>query len=258
MSTLDNSNFRSLSRSSSHSVILSNCASDSPRRRYQNLLIDPTIPAIPIASFLSPPARPGRKSRQNPLDAHPTKSYGDAIIQKSDNTVRLFFQNVKGLSSSAGSEDYRYYMNCLHTLQVDVAGLAETNTCWQHSHLRNDLMHVIRRHYRQNKVVFGSPSSDIDPIPSNETFQAGGMVTMVTGGLVSRVQGKPVSDPTGLGRWTGITLCGSDQQQLTIITAYRICSDSIRNAPLGSAIAREYNYFHQLAKEVVNPRRLFL
>ena len=83
---------------------------------------------------------------------------------------------------------------------------------------------------------------------------------MVTGGLVSRVQGTSVSDPTGLGRWTGITLCGSDQQQLTITTAYyRVCSDSIGNAPLGSSFAREYNYFHhQLAKEVVNPRRLFL
>lgn len=78
-------------------------------RRYRNLPIDPSIPLLPIGHFMSIPNRPGRKSRSNPLDPFPSKSYGDAIIQKSDTTVRLFFQNVHGLSASIGSEDYRFF-----------------------------------------------------------------------------------------------------------------------------------------------------
>ena len=74
-------------------------------------------------------SRPGRRSRKNPVDQHPSRSYGDPIIQKTPDAIRLFFQNVKGLSSNAGSEDYRYYLNCLQSLQVDIAGMAETNTC---------------------------------------------------------------------------------------------------------------------------------
>jgi hypothetical protein len=82
---------------------------------------------------------------------------------------------------------------------------------------------------------------------------------MVVGSsLVSRIQGKSLSDPTGLGRWSGITFSGSKAQQLTLITAYRVCSGSIRSVPLGSSFAREYNHFHSSAKHSVNPRRLFL
>ena len=119
---------------------------------YRNLLIDPSVPVIPVGRILLNPSRPCRRSRQKPLDPEPTKSYGDPIIQKAESTVRLFFQNVKGLSASPGSEDYRYYLNCLQSFQVDFAGLAETNTCWQHSHLRADVTNATRRIYRQSKL----------------------------------------------------------------------------------------------------------
>jgi hypothetical protein len=96
---------------------------------YRNLPINPSVPVIPVGIFLLIPSRPRRRSRQKSLNPEPTKSYGNPIIQKADSTVRLFFQNVKGLSSSYGSEDYRYYLNCLQSFQVDFAGLAETNAC---------------------------------------------------------------------------------------------------------------------------------
>ncbi|KAI2499358.1 hypothetical protein MHU86_15140 [Fragilaria crotonensis] len=207
---------------------------------------------------MSIPNRPGRKPRTHPLDPALSKSYGDAILQKSEKTVRLFFQNVHGLTVSKGSDDYRYFLNSLQSLHVDVAGLAETNTCWQHSHLRDDFTNVVRRFHRQSKTVFGSPTTETDPIPLSETFQAGGTVTMVMGSLVSRVNGGNILDSTGLGRWSGVTFSGTESQKLTVITAYRVCSGSIRSAPLGSSFAREYNHFHSTMKCTVNPRRLFL
>ena len=239
-----------------HKVVNNSALSTS--RTYRNLPIDISIPLIPIGHFMSNPNRPGRKFRQNPLDPFPSKSYGDAIIQKSDHTVRLFFQNVHGLSASPGSKDHRYFLNSLQSLKVDVAGLAETNTCWQHSHLRDEFNTVVRRFHRQNKTVFGSPTNQVDPIPISETYQAGGTITMVVGSLVSRVHGPSISDPTGLGRWSGVTFSGSETQKLTVITAYRVCSGSIRSVPLGSSFAREYNHFHSTTKQSVNPRRLFL
>ena len=259
--------------------------------RYRNLPIDPSIPLIPIGNFLSTPHRPGRnfhnkstdsylsmseqtarssnnkaqgrndsnrpgrRVRKHPLDPDPTKSFGDPIIQKSTDTFRFFFQNVKGLTPSVGSEDYRYYLNSLSSLQVDIAGLAETNTCWQHSHLCDDFRNAARRFYRQSKVIFGSPDTTVDPVPFRETFQSGGTVTLVSGQLVSRIHGSAIEDMSGLGRWTGVTLSGSASQKLSIITAYRVCSGSIRSAPLGSAFAREFEFFHKLSKEKsVNPR----
>jgi hypothetical protein len=204
------------------------------------------------------PNRQGRKFWDNPSDTHLSTSYGDPVIQKSPSSTRIFFQNVKGLSTSSGSEDYRYYLDCLQALQVDIAGLAETNTCWQHSHLREDFKSITRKHYRQSKVVFGSPTYACDPIPSNESFQAGGSISMLNGGLVSRVSGADIQDPSGLGRWSGVTLAGKHDQYLSIITACRACSGSIRTASLGSAFAREHQHFATASQPTVNPRKLFL
>lgn len=148
-------------------------------------------------------------------------------------------------------------MNALQSIHADVAGLAETNTAWQHPHLRDDFNNVVRRFHRQNKTAFGSPSIAVDPIPTSESYQAGGSITLVVGSLVSRVHGANLSDPTGLGRWSGITLSGSETQKLSVITAYRVCSGSIRSVPLGSSFAREYNHFHSSTKQSVNPRRFF-
>ena len=155
------------------------------RNPYCSLPLDSSIPLLPLSQLMDRNKRKGRKFWESPMDPQPMKSFGDSVIQKSAGSLRLFFQNVKGLSSSAGSEDYRYYLDCLQSLQVDVAGLSETNTCWQHPHLRDDFTSIVRKQYRQSKVVYGSPIHSVDPIPSNETFQAGGNVLLLHGGPVS-------------------------------------------------------------------------
>jgi hypothetical protein len=101
------------------------------RPRYRQQPIDQNVPPIPVSRLLSiPSTRPGRSFRQQPIDPHPTKFYGDTAIQKSPGTTRVFFQNVKGLTHTPSQEDYRYYMSCLQGLNIDIAGLAETNACW--------------------------------------------------------------------------------------------------------------------------------
>ena len=220
--------------------------------------LDSSTPLIPVGSLMYKKKRSGRKIWEKPADQHISQSYGDPVIQKPTSAIRLLFQNVKGLSTSAGKEDYRYYLDCLQTLQVDIAGLAETNTCWQHPHLRDDFQTIARKQYRQCKSVFGSPSQAVDPIPSSESFQAGGNVTLLHGGLVSRVSGKDLQDPSGLGRWSGVTLAGKHGQKLSILTAYRVCKGSIKSASLGSAFAREHQHFVTKSQSIVNPRRFFL
>jgi hypothetical protein len=234
-----------------------NAVSRSHRSPYCSTPLDSSIPLLPVSQLLGRNKRKGRKFWESPMDPQPTTSFGDPVIQKHSDSTRLFFQNVKGLSSSAAGEDYRYYLDCIQALQVDVAGLSETNTCWQHPHLRDDFTSIARSQYRQSKVVFGSPSQAVDPIPSNETFQAGGNLLLLQGGLVSRVSGSDIQDSSGLGRWCGVTLSGKSSQRLTIITAYRVCSGSIRTASLGSAFAREHQFFAS-TQTTVNPRRLFL
>ena len=124
----------------------------------------------------SPPLnnRPNRHfSKYQADDLNILTSYGDNIHNKQDQHTRIFFQNVKGLTHSTTSEDYEYYLHNLKTLQVDIAGLAETNSPWQLYHIRRDFLQQTKKHYQTSKTVFGSIDQQIDPVHSHDKFQAG-------------------------------------------------------------------------------------
>jgi hypothetical protein len=95
-------------------------------------------------------------------------------------------------------------------------------------------------------------------MPVNESFQSGGNVTLVTRGLVSRISNPDIQDPTGLGRWNGVTLRGSNSQTISIITACRVCSGSPRTAPMGTSFLREYDFLRETTSTSKNPRRAIL
>jgi hypothetical protein len=227
--------------------------------RYRNQLLDQSVPTISASRLLSKPShRPGRRFRTTPLDPQAHRFYGDAVIQKGQTTTRLFFQNSHGLTHTNTWEDYRYYMSCLQAYDVDIIGLSETNTCWSHPHLQSDFKSAVRRFHKQSKVSFGFPSQTIDPCPNTESHQAGGNLTLVHGPMSSRVHGPDISDSSGLGRWSGFTLLGKENQKLTVITAYRVCHGSPSSASLGSSFLREFEYLRTQQNSKPNPRRQFL
>jgi hypothetical protein len=168
------------------------------------------------------------------------------------NAVPTFF------SSITGCEDYRYYFSSLQSYDIDLAGLAETNTCWPHPHLQQDLCHCLRRFYPQQKITFASPDPGIDRCAPSESFQAGGSFTLARGISASRVQGTPLRDETGLGRWSGLQFTGQSNEQFCILTAYRVCNGSAARSPIGSSYLREYEYFRSIGHQSPQPRRLFL
>ena len=52
-------------------------------------------------------------------------------------------------------------------------------------------------------------------------YQPGGTFTATTGKWVTRSTGKPIVDPSGLGRWSGLSFLGKRGKRLAIITAHR-------------------------------------
>lgn len=215
-------------------------------------------PLPTISKLLFPSSRPGRHCWENPTDMHPQESYGDSIQQKDPNNIRIFFQNVKGLTHTTGMEDYYYYIQGLTSMHIDIAGLSETNTAWQHFHLQSDFRKQIRKHYRQSRVHFGYPVKEIDQCSERTSFQPGGNLTLVNGNLTSSSFGNSIEDPTGLGRWSGMSFRGKEKFLLTTITAYRTCGGNHRTASLGSTYSREYHYFRDRGHTQPQPRRLFL
>ena len=218
----------------------------------------PNTPHVPPSRQLhSQFPRPGRKYH-HAVDIDMESAYGQPHGTKQDTDIRIYFQNVKGLTYSASGEDYDYYLSCTRNLEVDIVGMAETNTAWVHPHLRSLFISRARKHFLMAKVSFSSPTQHIDPIPVNETYQSGGTTTLLTSTLVPMAYGNDITDPTGLGRWSGITIRGKDTKQLSVITAYRVCPGSINTSPIGSAFSREFEFHRTQGTKSPNPRRIFL
>ncbi|KAI2511593.1 hypothetical protein MHU86_2847 [Fragilaria crotonensis] len=200
-----------------------------------------------------PHLRPGRQHNRKATNIDIHRSYGDPYMVRDEKDIRIFFQNVKGLTHSYTGEDYDYYMTSLQAIGADIIGMAETNTAWQHQHLRDMFASRARKHYGNAKISYGYPDATTDPVPEKETFQSGGSLTMTTGHLVPMSHGENITDPTGLGRWSGHTLRGKANTFFSIITAYRVCSGSIGTSPVGSAFSREYEHLRQ-SQQLVSPR----
>ena len=202
--------------------------------------------------------RPGRRIVTKQTHEDIARTFGDSIHLRNENHIRIFFQNVKGLSYTATGEDYEYYIASTTDIGADIVGMAETNTAWQHRHLRQAFRAKLQRHHRISKVTFSSPTQAIDPVPEKESFQAGGTITFASSILVPMVQGEPIIDPSGLGRWSGLTFRGKNNSHLSVITAYRVCKSSIQTAPLGSSFAREYEHHRSQGVKSPQPRKQLL
>ena len=212
----------------------------------------------PQTTNLIPQHRPGRSLFRKTTDIDIECSYGSSFLHRNPDTIRIFFQNTKGLTYSATGEDYDYYLTCTQSIGADLIGMSETNTAWQHPHLRNLFTSRARRHFSSIKASFSSPSPAIDPVPEKETFQSGGTVTLSTGALVPMIYGDTITDPTGLGRWSDQTIRGRNNKLFSTITGYRVCKGSIAESKIGSAFSREYE--HHRTRNITSPRsrQLFL
>jgi hypothetical protein len=150
---------------------------------------------------------------------------------------------VKGLTYTAGGEDYEYYMHSLKELDIDICGMSETNTPWQHHYLTQEFTTRARRHRDMVEIEFGSPDPTVDSVPATETFQAGGSLTIAMDTAVTILTPGAIKDNTGLGRWSGLTLRGKKNQYLTIITAYRTCGGTINTANIGGIVQQRIRTF---------------
>ncbi|KAI2507900.1 hypothetical protein MHU86_6558 [Fragilaria crotonensis] len=200
------------------------------RGRYTSRGIDRHPPIPPSQVLLFQKQRPGRLTIRRTVDPVADQSFGDAIVYKAPNTTRVMFQNVKGLTSTQEGSDYRYFLSSMLSYSVDIFGMAETNLGWQHTHLRNAFKQCVQRQFQYGKQssvrhlsrlilsMTGKPSTLGSPPTGSRRINDSGF-------------GPPITDPTGLGRWSGFTLIGKDGQKFSIITGYRTCASSISSAP---------------------------
>ena len=79
---------------------------------------------------------------------------------------------------------------------------------------------VVRKFWKRLHIITLETST---PWPS--IYKPGGAATIATTNLSSRIKSSG-EDPHGLGRWSYITFGSVNQDQLTIVNAYRTCKQT--------------------------------
>ena len=175
-------------------------------------------------------------------------TWGDSIQSVPGDLHRIYFQNLDGLRNDA-DETAMY-----------VASMAQLNVgtfCWADPSLNFSIPTVRQRLQTTILNNFGSARSAYSSSTLPETsltgpagvYQPGGTFTATTGKWSTRSTGKPLVDPSGMGRWSGLCFLGKRNKRLAVITAYR----SPRQSPKGGFGFYEQQYSIMLATGIAKP-----
>ena len=111
----------------------------------------------------------------------------------------------------------------MEDMQVDIYGFAETNVAWNPmimSKMHSQLRINARGGNSQVKMVASSCED-----PTLGIYQPGGVCMVALNKIVGRME-KYGKDPSGLGRWTYMTLQGRKGRKVVIVTSYRLSQNS--------------------------------
>eukprot|EP00957_Ditylum_brightwellii_P175679 13376602-Ditylum_brightwellii.AAC.1 len=170
-------------------------------------------------------------TNQNPTPQTTTdnvsKSYecrgGDKLDSNiSSNIFQLSTNNVNGFNTANDGDEFLEELTILKELKISAACFQETNKNWTKSGVYNNIKRKLFKVWRKNKITMSCA-----PEWMKSEYQPGGTATLVTDKWSSFVcdTGKDT-----LGRWSYTTFKGKHDQKVTVISAYRVCNNTLAQA----------------------------
>ena len=179
-----------------------------------------------IVEFLTPMNGEEEINESNIQDMNHNHYWGDSLpMNTKGNAIRVVYQNVHRSLSASDNPHTNVLLDNLNKMDADVFMAAESNINWKAATFRNDFKQKVSRIWPANRLAFSS--SDVGLEFEMHEFLPGGTCTMAVDTLSMRVV-KAGEDPSGLGRWSYLTMEGQEGRRVTFITAYRICSGVMR------------------------------
>jgi len=158
-------------------------------------------------------------------------------------TLRILFTNPKGIKLSSDILETEYSLGRCHSLRVGALCVAESNVNWENLRAFQKFHGLLRKVWKHSKV---SKSFIKDEFISEN--QPGGTVTMVYNKWTSRVI-ESGEDPFGLGRWSFLTLQGRGNIKVILVTAYRVCKQTVQSVDPRTSTAQQFRVLSQQFRE---------
>ena len=124
--------------------------------------------------------------------------------KKSKDTTRILFHNVNGLELSTESLTTQLLCKFIAAEEVDIYGIAETNTNWRHKQGRKKLKRITSKYWNRDRIITSKCTLDWKSL-----HKSGGTTTIVRQPIKHSIVSTN-SDPDDLGRWNSFTIRGKN------------------------------------------------
>jgi hypothetical protein len=178
----------------------------------------------------------------------PGDIFGDMIMKKGKDTLRIGFQNIGGFPTNTEKIKKKLIRRGITKYEFDVFGCAETNVDWRTVKEEEKLIFRTKGWWNLLHLTY---SNNVTMKPST-IRQFGGTALFSIDNAAHRAVDKGM-DVSKLGRWVWTRYRGENNQTLRIVVAYR------PNPPGGplTVYAQHNAYFHSLGQPRC-PRKAFL
>ncbi len=180
--------------------------------------------------------------------------WGDSIEFNPGDNHRIYFQNIDGLRNNPDEIDL--YISSMAQFNVGTFCWADPGLSFSNMSVRRNFHKPLHSHFSHARCAYSSSNLPTDKANQNTSYQPGGTFMATTGKWTTRSTGKALEDPSGLGRWSGLTYLGKQNKRLTVLTAYR----SPRQQPSAGYGFYDQQYALLLSQGVRKPnvRRQFI
>jgi hypothetical protein len=197
-------------------------------------------------------------SKNPPQETQTKDIWGHSLERIDKNSVfRVLLQNPRGLKLGGDQLNTQYSLSLCQALEAGAVCLPETNTNWGHRQAHSIMHNLLRKTWKHSSYSTSYTMEAFDSIN-----QPGGTLQIITNNWTSRILEKG-TDPFGLGRWTYTIMRGAHNKKVVIITAYRVCIQSVTSAGLTTATAQQYRDLSRKTREHnigedLKPRKQFI
>ena len=171
---------------------------------------------------------------------------------KEDNIFRVYSGNPRGLSVTNKGGDWSEYLEEMNRMQADVVCLFEINLDTTKTKVQSSLHDSARSIFDHYRLKVTSST-----IPSKNDFKPGGCAII----SINNISGRVIT--TGddlLGRWCYQTLGCKNNRKLTIISAYQVCQQEIKEGnriKSLTATVQQISMLRQQGRDIT-PRQAFI
>jgi hypothetical protein len=135
--------------------------------------------------------------------------------------------------------------------EVTILGMCETNRNWHDTRAKNEVTRRFREFWKMTHIATSSSTEHTD-----RPYQPGGTMTIV--GEPWACRAKAAQKESDMGRWNEIAISGRKGKSVMVITAYRVCKNSVAIAGPTTSFAQQWHILRRLGDKTPDPRKRFI